>query len=131
MSRFNFGIIESNTHCQIAYCATGGGIHAATLFLHVHNTEAAVRELLELGALSAIGPKISPNGSHSWHRREPGVVVANCRDRGDELARAHSVLLSEAHQNVWLYLFDCRPGSATHGKWLVKSGGRGFRVLHL
>lgn len=75
-----------------------------------YNTPEKVRELMELGAISYLAPKIKPDEgqSHSFNNPAPDVVVAYHRDRGEPLQTGHD------DPEKFDYLFD---GT----KWTYKS----------
>ena len=66
-----------------------------------YNTTEKVRELLELGALSYLAPKVKPEPGerHSFDRPAPDVTVAYHRDRGEKLMVGHDS--PEEYDYVW------------------------------
>ena len=49
-----------------------------------YNSETKVKELIALGDISSLGPKLYPTGEHSFEKPEHGVTVAYGRDRGEK-----------------------------------------------
>ena len=75
------------------YCHWDGYPSYMLPILNEHyNTVEKIKELIDLGAISMLAPKIKPseNSKHSFNTPEDGVVIAYHRDRGEDLMFEYS-----------------------------------------
>ena len=93
-TRSFIGILNSNGSVTGVYCHWDGYPDGVGKVLAEHYTDPfKVIELLELGGLSSLGPRIAPEPgeAHSFNKPAPGVTVAYGRDRKDAPEpRAHT-----------------------------------------
>ena len=77
------GIVNDNT-IESIYCHWGGlpESNGRILCGHFCNRE-KLKELMALGNLSELHPRLHPIGKHSFYQPEQGTTVAHHRDRGD------------------------------------------------
>jgi hypothetical protein len=82
-TRSRIGIETPNGSIYSVSCHWDGYLSytGACLFSH-YQDEGKVRELIELGDMSSIGPNIHPIGPHSYDNKEKDVVVFYSRDKG-------------------------------------------------
>jgi hypothetical protein len=75
---------DDNT-IESIYCHWGGAPenNGRILLEHFSSLE-KLNELIALGSLSQISPRIRPAGKHSFDKPEKGTTVAHHRDRGDD-----------------------------------------------
>lgn len=84
------------------YCHWDGfPSHQAPILKEHYNTTEKVRELMALGAISYLAPKVKPDEgvAHSFDKPAKDVVVAYHRDRGDELQLGHDD--GEEYDYLW------------------------------
>lgn len=84
------------------YCHYDGyPSNQAPILKEHYNTTEKVRELLELGAISYLAPRVKPEPGeeHSFEMPADDVVVAYHRDRGEELHTGHDD--PEEYDYVW------------------------------
>ena len=101
------------------YCHSDGYLtHNGAMFLDYFKDREKVEQLLNLGDISCLAPKVNPDKSkpHSfdYDERQKDVVVAYGRDRGETNVDAKIVSLDKLFENTWIeyfYVFD------TSGKW--------------
>ena len=75
--------------------------HHLPILNKYYNTDEKVRELLNLGAISVLAPRVKPNKDevHTFDNPIKDVVIAYLRDRGDEMMRGHSS--PEEYDYLW------------------------------
>jgi hypothetical protein len=78
-------IENSDKTIEAIYCHWGGAPenNGRILLEHFKKPE-KLRELIALGSLSELHPRLQPVGEHRFNKREPGTTVAHHRDRGDD-----------------------------------------------
>jgi hypothetical protein len=77
--------IENSDKTIVAiYCHWGGAPenNGRILLEHFKKPE-KLRELIALGNLSELHPRLHPIGKHSFDKKEKGTTVAHHRDKGD------------------------------------------------
>ncbi len=85
-------VLESGESKSV-YCHWDGQPSTRMPILTEHyNTDEKVRELLNLGMLSSLGPRVKPGKGevHSFDNPASDVTVAYHRDRGEVLRTGHS-----------------------------------------
>ena len=96
------------------YCHSDGYLtfNGAMLFDH-YTDENKVKELLDLGDISCLGPLVNPDPtrphSFDYEERQENVVVAYARDRGEKKREAREFTLEELKEWDWIeyiYIFD-------------------------
>ena len=104
-TRSFIGILNSNGSVTGVYCHWDGYPDGVGKVLKEHYTDRSkVIELLELGGLSSLGPRIAPEPgeAHSFNKPAPGVTVAYGRDRGEKNRVSHTFQNLEAlRRDVW------------------------------
>ena len=100
------------------YCHCDGYLeHNGRILLEHYNTVEKLDELLGLGSLSFLAPKINPDTEkpHSFEEPQEDVVLAYARDRGDEFHPAIDINYEElTDERSWadfVYVFG------EDGKW--------------
>lgn len=97
------------------YCHSDGYLtHNGAMLLDHYSDEEKLDELLNLGDLSYLAPKINPDHSkpHSfdYDKRQEGVVVAYGRDRGEENIEARNIsegnMTSTENWVSYIYVFN-------------------------
>ena len=82
-TRSRIGILRNNV-VQSIYCHWDGYVeHHGPILLEHYNAYEKISELMNLGNISSLAPKIAPTGNHSFDEPEDDVVVAYHRDRGE------------------------------------------------
>ena len=103
------------------YCHSDGYLsHNGALLIDIYNTPEKVDEILALGSLSYLAPKLYPDPSkpHSfdYDKRQEGVTVAYGRDRGETGIEAKEFDFEELLDNSswcdYVYVFS------EDNKWL-------------
>ena len=126
-TRSFIGILNDDKTVDYIYCHYDGYPEHNGVVLHDHyNDEDTVRDLISLGDLSSLAPKISaPEGvEHSFDNRVNDVCVFYGRDRGDDgvgykkttVDQYFSDNFGEGSWVDYLYLFEPSYG------WKVKDG---------
>ena len=85
-TRSNIGYINDEGMIRAAYCHYDGYLEHNGRILLDHYTDAAkVKELVELGDMSFLAPKIhpTPGSGHDFDNNENDVTVFYGRDRGE------------------------------------------------
>lgn len=78
----------NNKYLKPIYCHWDGyPEHMLPILNGNYNTDEKVKELMELGNLSALRPKVKPDKGqeHSFENPLPDVTIAYHRDRGEDL----------------------------------------------
>ena len=103
-TRSFIGILNSDDSVTGVYCHWDGYPDGVGQVLAEHYTDRPrVIELIELGNLSTLGPRITPEPGvdHSFNNPAPGVTVAYGRDRGEKNTEAHTYRsISDLQRNV-------------------------------
>ncbi len=103
----------------------------ATLLEHYNDRERAA-ELVNLGDISVLGERLSPNDGeeHSFERPAKGVTLAYHRDRGDggqpdvEFSRSVESCAAAYAGIEYIYVYD----NGWHvGKWSEEAAKKGWR----
>ena len=118
-TRSNIGILNTDGSITSIYCHWDGyPQHHMPLLEGHYNTEEKVRELLALGSISDLGPRLnpSPDSGHTFDHPEKGVTIAYHRDRGEQMWPAQTFQTLRRHRNPkameeFLYLFDPKAGT--------------------
>ena len=102
-------MLENDLYKTI-YCHHDGYLtHNGAMLLDHYNTREKVLELLELGDLSCLGPKMNPDPkkphSFEFEKRQDNVCVAYGRDRGESNTEAENLSLKEIFNETWLEYF--------------------------
>lgn len=97
------------------YCHRAGSLeHNGEILLKHYRDEAKIRELMNLGDLSLLGPEIG--NKHDFNDHVPNECTAYGRDRGDKdygcITRATLIELLNALGNEYNYVWE-------DGKWRV------------
>ncbi|MBO5435960.1 hypothetical protein J6A31_09210 [bacterium] len=128
----NIGIINYDDSVDVIYCHWDGyPSYQTQILLTDYNTEQKVRELINLGDISMLGSKVTPDtNSHSFTDPEPDTVIAYHRDRKDKWEETKPKhfknkreLKHSYYRQVYIYLFDSKTGL-----WSYTSNER-FKVL--
>ena len=100
------------------YCHWDGYLeHNGKVLLEHYNTHEKLDELLGLGAISFLAPKVNPDSDkpHTFENPQQDVVQAYARDRGDEFHPAQDLSYQElTDERSWadyVYVFG------EDGKW--------------
>ena len=120
-TKSRIGILNTDGTTETIYCHWDGyPEHQLPILTKNYTTEEKVRELLELGDISALGERTAPeeNEAHSWSAPAKGVTIAYHRDGGERKIRARrSKSIDDLHSADWdvnwFYLFD-----AANSAWL-------------
>ena len=115
-TRSTISIKLENDLYKTIYCHNDGYLtHNGAMLLDHYNTKEKVLELLELGDLSCLGPKINPESakphSFEFEERQDNVCVAYGRDRGESNTEAEALSLKEMFNETWIefyYIFTDR-----------------------
>ena len=86
-TRSTIGILNDDGTVTSIYCHWDGYLDYNGRILTTYYTdEERVRELISLGSISSLGPKLNPStDKHDFDSPEDDVVVAYHRDRGEDL----------------------------------------------
>lgn len=115
------------------YCHSDGYLsHNGALLIDHYDTPEKVKELLDIGSISYLAPKLNPDPSkpHGFEftTRQEGVVVAYGRDRGEKDVEAKEYTLKELDDpDSWaeyIYVFN------QENQWTYfknSCSGEGFR----
>ena len=85
-TRSNIGYINNEGKIRAAYCHYDGYVaHNGRILLEHYTDAAKVKELVELGDMSFLAPKVNPTpgSGHDFDNNEDGVTVCYGRDRGE------------------------------------------------
>ena len=85
-TRSNIGYINNEGKIRAAYCHYDGYVaHNGRILLEHYTDAAKVKELVELGDMSFLAPKVNPTpgSGHDFDNNEDGVTVFYGRDRGE------------------------------------------------
>ena len=85
-TRSNIGYINDEGKIRAAYCHYDGYVaHNGRILLEHYTDVAKVKELVELGDMSFLAPKVNPTpgSGHDFDNNEDGVTVFYGRDRGE------------------------------------------------
>jgi hypothetical protein len=118
-TRSTISLQLDNDEYKTIYCHSDGYLtHNGAMLLDHYNTKEKVEELLNLGDLSCLGPKVNPDPSkpHSFEfeQRQFDVCVAYGRDRGESNTQSKILTLKEMFNETWIeyfYIFT------KDGKW--------------
>ena len=116
-TRSYIGVLNNDFTVDYIYCHWDGYIeHNGVLLVEHYNDEQTVRDLISLGNLSSLRPKISaPEGAeHTFDSRLQDVCLFYGRDRGDQNENAKTTTVDEYlskgfGQDGWIefrYLYD-------------------------
>lgn len=118
-TRSKIGVRQSDGTITSIYCHWDGyPSNQMPILLGSYNTIEKANELMELGSLSSLGPRLAPNPDeqHSFDKPVDGICAAYHRDRGEELSisrREHIFeFLQSGSGEEYHYLFR-------DGKWEV------------
>ena len=120
-TRSYIGELYKDGSVLFVYCHFDGyPKHHLPILNEYYDTHEKVQELLALGRISVLAPRVAPNTneSHSFDNPVKDVVIAYHRDRGEELetctARSRKEFEEYVDQNVdFGYLFE-----ESTGKWI-------------
>lgn len=109
--------------CKATYCHWDGyPSHCGRLLVEHYDTPELAEDLLALGTLSALAPRLAPQSGeeHSYDRPVGNICIAYHRDRGEPFRppktwRDADYLLGKASDTYWaeyVYLFR-------NGQWYV------------
>lgn len=93
------------------YCHSDGYLtYNGAMLLNYYNSCESAEEILALGSLSTLQPKLYPDaksGEHSFDfdKRQEGVTVAYGRDRGEKDTNAKTITLEQAKESWGEYLY--------------------------
>jgi hypothetical protein len=98
------------------YCHLDGYLtHNGAMLLDHYKDRKKVEELLNLGDISCLAPKVNPDPgkphSFDYNERQEGVVVAYQRDRGETNVSAKIVSLDDFFEDTWIeyfYVYDLK-----------------------
>ena len=83
-TRSRIGLLEGET-VKSVYCHWDGyPSHNGRILVEFYKDIDRVKELLELGNLSVLAPRIHPEGVHTFENREKDTCLFYSRDRKDE-----------------------------------------------
>ena len=128
-TRSNIGIVNDNNTVTGIYCHWDGYPEwNGRILLENYNTADSVRELVKLGDLSSLRPKLNPEPGipHDFQNQQEGVVVAYGRDRGETGTEAKTFAGERAFERYadnsgaeYQYLFrnDGWWFNAADGRW--------------
>ena len=124
-TRSNIGYINDEGIIRAAYCHFDGYVSHNGRILLEHYTDAAkVKELVELGDMSFLAPKVhpTPGSGHSFDNNENDVTIFYGRDRGEDDVDAKNYQ-TIAHwvnrPHIWIeYFYLFMPEVST---WMVYS----------
>lgn len=116
---------EGEVH--VVYCHWDGDVenNGRTLVEH-YNDYDLVKNLVSMGAISVLQPRIHPLGDHSFVQPERGTTIFYARDRGDEL-KINKLLSFDDYNNSL-------PGIGQHFNYFyasaanVQTGQRGWHL---
>ena len=87
-----------------------------------------VKQLIDLGDISALGERVDPVGEHSYDKPEKGTTIAYHRDRGeDKLEPDEGKCLTEVTNKIdheFVYVFE-------DGKWTVNGDSLEEKLKHI
>lgn len=120
-TRSYIGELYKDGSVLFVYCHFDGRPeHHLPILNEYYGTHEKVQELLSLGGISVLAPRVTPNTdeNHSFDHPVRDVVIAYHRDRGEELetytARSRSEFEDCVDDNVsYGYLFE-----ECTGKWI-------------
>ena len=115
-TRSTITIINNEGKFETIYCHNDGYIEWNGKILNEnYNTIEKAQELVDLGQISSLYPKIKPEGEHSFESPEEGVTVAYGRDRGETgVEKDVSDSFRDCQKGEYNYLF-------VNGAWVVES----------
>lgn len=99
--------------------------HVGKILMEFYSNPDKVKDLIELGSISSLGPILEPDGPHSFESPLPGVVVAYHRDREEDLViEEHSSVPVFFNGDIqqYGYLFT------QEGEWLCKKAYSDYNV---
>ena len=115
-TRSFIGKIRADRSVDVIYCHFDGYLEHVGQILHEYYSDnERIEQLLSLGDLSCLYPKLEPDSArpHSFNHPQPDVTVAYARDRGEEKRSPyHYPHLEEFIVDYddswceWVYLYD-------------------------
>lgn len=95
--------------------------NGAILLEHYATTD-KVNELINLGSISSLRPKINPNPNevHDFENSQDDVVIAYHRDRGEELSIDEPSSIQRIRGEEYDYLFVDGEWKVRHSKNFIK-----------
>ena len=122
-TRSFIGILNENETVTGVYCHFDGYPDGVGKKLMEHYSDRAkAAELIALGGLSSLGPRLAPEPgeAHSFREPAPGVTVAYGRDGGESVVTKRYVSIPHMQANVYrdfhaeyAYVINHR------GEWIV------------
>lgn len=107
-TRSNIAIQLKDDKVKFIYCHFDGYLeHNGAILVEHYNTREKVEELINLGHLSSLAPKTTPDPTieHTFRNNQKDVCVAYGRDRGDASTKAKESTLNEMFENDWIEYF--------------------------
>lgn len=129
-TRARIGIKNQDNTITSVYCHNDGYIeHVGNILKTNYYTENNIREIMQLGDLSALYENINPTMKHDFEQPQKNVCVFYGRDRGDKNTKA------ETHNDLKTYLEQADQGNAEfvylfqNEQWFVSKNMKTLKKL--
>jgi len=107
-TRSTISIQTPEGNIRSIYCHYDGYLSDVGALLHTYyNTEEKVNALIDLGSLSSLCEKLTPDPTlpHSFDAPQEGVTVAYHRERGEALHIDRLISIHEINSQEYNYIF--------------------------
>jgi hypothetical protein len=107
-TRSTISIQTPEGNIRSIYCHYDGYLSDVGALLHTYyNTEEKVNALIDLGGLSSLGEKLTPDPAapHTFVTPQEGVTVAYHRDRGETLHIDRPISIHGINSQEYNYIF--------------------------
>jgi len=107
-TRSTISIQTPEGNIRSIYCHYDGYLSHVGALLHTYyNTDEKVNTLIDLGSLSSLCEKLTPDPTspHSFDAPQEDVTVAYHRDRGEELHIARPISIHDINSQEYNYIF--------------------------